>query len=61
MGLVDFEAQGSQEPQVVLDVHRGRLTTRQRRKAQTLILAAPTKGEIEIIELKTRLEKVRME
>ena len=43
MGLMDFEARGSQGPQAVLDVRRGLLTTRQRRKTQTLILAAPTK------------------
>ena len=35
MGLMGFEAQGRQVPQIVLDVHRGHLTTRQRRKAQT--------------------------
>jgi len=38
MGLMDFEARGSQVPQAVLDVSRGHLTTKQRRKAQTLIL-----------------------
>jgi len=48
MGLMDFEARGSQGPQAVLDVRRGLLTTRQRRKAQTLILAAPEKKEIKM-------------
>ena len=45
MGLMAFEARGSQGPQAVLDVRRGLLTTQQRRKAQTLILAAPTKED----------------
>jgi len=43
MGLMDFEARGSQGPQAVLDVRRGNLTTLQRRKAQTLMLASPAK------------------
>ena len=43
MGLMDLEARGSQGPQAVLDVRRGNLTTKQRRKTQTLILAAPAK------------------
>ena len=47
MGLMDFEAQGSQGPQAILDVCRGHLTTKQRRKEQTLILARPTTKTID--------------